>query len=229
MAPTVEPRPFPRRPTRMPDRRPLVIVGAGGLGREVAALVEAMNGAPPTWTVAGFLDDAASLQDTSVMDHPVRGRVDDFSADAASFYVIAIGDGQARHDVAGRLDDVAAQPATLVHPSVSVHRTVALGEGAILCNGAAPTVNVTVGPHVVVDQHCTIGHDCVLDPFVTLHPGARLSGAVHLKRGATVGAGAVILPEATVGARATVGAGAVVTEDLPANCTAVGVPARPVS
>ena len=104
-----------------------------------------------------------------------------------------------------------------------------LAEGTILSTGAAPTVGVTNGPHVVADQHCTVGHDCVLDAFVTLYPGAHISGSVHLKRGVTIGAGAVVLPETTVGPNATVGAGAVVTEDLPADCTAVGVPARPLS
>ncbi|MFB6247610.1 MAG: acetyltransferase [Salinibacter sp.] len=213
----------------MPDRSPLVIVGAGGLGREVAALVEALNGGTPTWDLIGFVDDADALQDTSVMNYPVHGRVDTLAKRSALSYVLAIGDGQSRRDVAGRLDDAPAQPTTLVHPSVSIHRTTTLGEGAILRNGAAPTVDVTIGPHAVVDQHCTVGHDCVLDPFATLHPGVRVSGSVHLGQGATIGAGAVILPDTTIGAHATVGAGAVVTEDLPAGRTAVGVPARPVS
>lgn len=213
----------------MPDQPPLVIVGAGGLGREVAALVEALNGTPPTWDLIGFIDDADTFQDTSVMDYPVHGRVKDLAGRSAFSYVIAIGDGQARRDIAGRLDDGPAKPATLVHPSVSIHRTTTLGQGAILCNRAAPTVDVTIGPHVVVDQHCTVGHDCVLDPFVTLHPGVRVSGSVHLRQGVTIGTGAVILPGTTIGAHATVGAGAVVTEDLPADCTAVGVPARLVS
>lgn len=213
----------------MPDPPPLVIVGAGGLGREVAALVEALNESPPTWDLIGFVDDDDALQDTSVMDYPVHGRVDDLAGKPTFSYVIAIGDGQARRDVASRLDDAPAQPATLVHPSASIHRTTTLGEGTILCNGAAPTVDVTIGPHVVVDQHCTVGHDCVLDPFVTLHPGVRVSGSVHLRQGVTLGAGAVILPGRTIGAHATVGAGAVVTEDLPADRTAVGVPARLVS
>ena len=213
----------------MPDLPSLVIVGAGGLGREVAALVEAINEDAPAWSLAGFVDDADALQDTEVMGYPVHGRVNELSRHTASSYVIAIGDGEARRNVAARLEATSGRPAILVHPSVSVHRTTTLDEGTILCTGAAPTVGVTIGPHVVVDQHCTVGHDCVLDAFVTLYPGAHISGSVRLGQGATIGAGAVVLPETTVGPNATVGAGAVVTEDLPADCTAVGVPARPLS
>lgn len=213
----------------MPDRSPLVLVGAGGFGCEVAALVEALNDHHPTWDLVGFVDDDPDLHDTSVMGYPVHGGTDWLRRQTELFYAITIGDGASRRTLADRLGSTDVQPATLVHPTVSVHRTVTLGAGAILCNRAAPTVNLQIGSHVILDQHATVGHDAVLDPFTSLRPGAHVSGSAHLKTGVTVGTGAVILPDVTVGARATVGAGAVVTEDLPARCTAVGVPARPQS
>ena len=213
----------------MPDHSPLVIVGAGGLGREVAALVEARNEQSPTWTLRGFVDDDEDLQNTSILRYPVLGPVDWLSQQEDLSFVVAIGDGTARHDIAAQLADAPIRPAPLLHPSVSVHRTTSVGSGAILCARASPTVNVQIGPHVVIDQHCTVGHDSTLTSFVTLHPGARVSGSVHLEPGVTMGAGSVVLPDTRIGAGTTVGAGAVVTEDLPADCTAVGVPARPLS
>jgi acetyltransferase-like isoleucine patch superfamily enzyme len=52
---------------------------------------------------------------------------------------------------------------------------------------------------------------------------------IVLKRGCYIGAGAIILHGITIGEEAIIGAGAVVTRDVPAHCTAVGVPARVTS
>jgi len=213
----------------MPSPHPLVIVGAGGFGREVAALVEAQNAATSSWEIRGFVDDDASLHHQSVMGYPVLGNVRWLSEKKNRSYVIAIGDGETRHNIAQLLGEASLSTATLTHPSVSIHRSTDLGAGSILCKGAAPTVNLQIGSHVVIDQACTLGHDSTLESFVTLHPGANISGNVHLETGVTVGAGAVVLPNVRIGPHTTVGAGAVVAEDLPPHCTAVGVPARPVS
>lgn len=213
----------------MSDLPSLILVGAGGFGREGAALVEAINDHRPTWNLLGFVDDDPDLHDTSVLGYPVRGDVDWLAQQTTLHFALTIGDGEVRRRIAEGLAPTALQPATLVHPSVSVHRTATVEPGALLCTEAAPTVDLRIGAHAILDQHCTVGHDTVIDPFVSLRPGAHVSGSVHLETGVTVGAGAVVLPGVTVGAHATVGAGAVVTDDLPPRCTAVGVPAHPRS
>jgi hypothetical protein len=52
---------------------------------------------------------------------------------------------------------------------------------------------------------------------------------VRIKKGARIGMSAIILPGATIGENSVIGAGAVVVDDIPPNCVAVGVPAKPIS
>lgn len=51
---------------------------------------------------------------------------------------------------------------------------------------------------------------------------------VIIKDGARIGLHCIILPGVTIGENSVIGAGAVVANDIPPNCLAVGVPAKPV-
>jgi sugar O-acyltransferase (sialic acid O-acetyltransferase NeuD family) len=206
---------------------PLVIVGAGGLGRETAVLAADVNAAAPSWDVLGFVDDDPALQGTTVLALPVLGDVDWLAQQNDLSYVLALGASGLRRRLAERLATVPLAPATLVHPTVALHPSIRLGPGTLAFRGAVLMLAVTTGRHVVIDVHCTVGHDAVLDDFTTLHPGVHLSGAVHAEAAVEFGSGAVVLPGRRIGAATVVGAGAVVSRDLPPHCTAVGVPARP--
>ena len=53
-------------------RKPLVIIGAGGLGREVAWLVADINKSNPEWDFVGFVDDG--VQGNTVEGYPILAR-----------------------------------------------------------------------------------------------------------------------------------------------------------
>jgi serine O-acetyltransferase len=83
-------------------------------------------------------------------------------------------------------------------------------------------------PHpngVVIHEDAVIGDDCMIMQQVTI--GMIGEGEVPtLGNGIYVGAGAKIIGKVKVGDGARIGANAVVTQDVPAGWTAVGVPAR---
>lgn len=102
---------------------------------------------------------------------------------------------------------------------------MSIGEGTVICAGVT-TADYSIGRHVLVNVLGTVVHDNVLGDFVTVVPGAMLSGSVTIGEGCDIGTNATLLQGVSIGEWSIVGATAMVREDLPANCTAVGVPAK---
>ncbi len=84
------------------------------------------------------------------------------------------------------------------------------------------------GMGVVIGETAVIGDDCTLYHGVTLGGTSWNKGKRHptLENGVVIGAGAKILGPITLGAGAKIGSNAVVVKDVPANATAIGIPAR---
>ena len=55
----------------------LIIIGAGGLGREVAWIVERINSISKTWDLLGFLDDTNEKQNIIINGIRVLGPISD--------------------------------------------------------------------------------------------------------------------------------------------------------
>lgn len=214
----------------VPER--LVIIGAGGFGREAADVVEALNSATrePPWELVGIVDDGLSeinaerLRSRSLA---YLGTVDDLLQRLERpHYVIGIGAPAVRKRIATRLDGRGFAAATLIHPAATLGSEVCVGAGSVICAGSRITTNVTVGRHVHVNPNCTVGHDSRLDDYVSMNPASSVSGECVVETGALIGVSATVLNQLTVGAAAVVGGGACVVRDVPGGVTVKGVPAR---
>lgn len=206
----------------------IIIVGAGGFGREVAWLIEDINYKSNQWNLLGFLDDNAELHGKSLNNIPVLGSIEWLNGKNDIYYVCAIGNPQIKENLVHKCDSYGAKAATLIHPSVIISKYNEIGDGCIICAGSIITVNIRIGNHVIINIDCTIGHDAIIEDFCTILPSVNVSGAVHLNRNCDIGTGSSIIQGIEIGECTIVGAGAVVAKDLPSNCTAVGVPAKPI-
>lgn len=207
--------------------RPLVIIGAGGFGREVVDIVDAVNAAAPTFELLGFLDDGEVRIDLlERIGVPLLGDTR-LLAGLDADHVVGIGTTDPRRRIDALASLAGRQPAVLRHPAATLGRDVELGPGVIIAAGARLTTHVTLGRHVHVNLNCTIGHDTVIRDYATLFGGVVVGGGCVIGEGATIGSGAVLLPGVRIGDGAMVGAGATVVRDVAPDGIVVGAAARP--
>lgn len=216
--------------TQRPVGRRVVIVGAGGHGRDTLDVFQACNVAVPgSWDVLGFLSEVESEHGRDVAGVPVLGDWRWFGTQERAtlpLVVCAVGDPTLRARLVARATELGLSFASVVHPAAVVPPRAIVGTGVLISAGVMITSSVRIGDHVILNLGCTVAHDAVLGEFVTLAPGVHISGHVQVGAGCDLGTGAVVLPKVEIGAGTIVGAGAVVIGDLPADVTAVGVPAR---
>lgn len=189
-----------------------VVIGAGGHGKVIIEIIEAMGGS------VGYVNDAdPSL--TAVLGYEVSTR--EPSADETA--VIAVGNNRTRKKIAERLSCAFA---AAIHPSANLSPRCVIGEGTVVMAGATINADASLGKHCIVNTNAGIDHDCVIGDYAHISPGVSLAGGVQVGEGAQVGIGASVIPGVRIGKWAVIGAGAAVIEDVPDHAVVAGVPAK---
>jgi sugar O-acyltransferase (sialic acid O-acetyltransferase NeuD family) len=214
----------------MQECKELVILGAGGFGREAAFILSEINKQSNRYEILGFIDNDPYLQGKMINNYPVVGNDTWlFNYPAPINVVICIGNSNARKKVVDKF----SEKSNIIFPNIIANDvkysgSVVMGKGCIICFSSILTVDISLGDFVLIMNNSVIGHDSFLDDFVTVYPSVTISGNVSVGKYSEIGVGAKIIQQISIGENAIIGAGAVVVKDIPANCTAVGVPAKPI-
>ncbi len=190
----------------------VVIVGAGGFGREVAWVAGRMQ---PALRVVGFCDDDPSRAAGVTVHAPYLGTVAEalqqFS-DAGFF--CAIGDNMVRRNIFVMFDNAGVAVVTVADPTAVVARGARIGAGTFIGANAVVSTGCALGRGCIVNHNVTVGHDVTAGGFVQLCPGVRVSGGCRIGAGALLGSNSCTIPGRTMGSWSTLGAGAVLLKDL---------------
>ena len=202
-------------------KKRLVIVGAGGFGREVHSWV---NTSPRWRSRAGigevvFVDDEASKLP---MRAPIVSTVRDYSPGKRDVVICAIGAPDVRRAVVEVLKSKGARMAIFVHDRAVLGDNVIVGIGTVVCPDVLVSCDVQIGEYVHINTGCSIGHDVTIGDYVTLSSTCNLTGNVAVEDDAFLATAVSVIPGKRIGAGSLVGAGSVVLKNVPAGVTVFG-------
>ncbi len=213
----------------MPQK--IVIIGAGGLARDIVDIFEALNASKPgAFEVLGYIVEAPyAVPGEIIYDRPILGDFDWLAQHIEQVKVVCgVGSSELRYRLAEKALGLGATFQSVIHPQAIYSPSSTFGQGVIIKAGSLLASRTHLGDHVVLNLGCTIGHDTSLDDFVTVAAGVNIAGYVRVKKGCHLAIGCKIIEHLEIGEWSFIGSGSVVTKNVLPGMIANGNPARSI-
>ena len=209
----------------------LIIVGAGGFGREVYSWLRdrinhCVGSEGEGFQLKGFLSNNPNDLNDFKISIGILGDPDEYVPEQDDQFVLAIGNIADRKRIVMGMKDRGARFFTLIHPTAVVADSAVLGDGVVICPFAVVSANVILGDFTMLNFYASCGHDAHIGNFCVLSPYATVNGFSILEDEVFLGTHTTVIAEKRVGFRAKVSANSVVTRDTPAHNLVVGVPGK---
>lgn len=202
----------------------IYILGAGSMARETFNVYRDLS---RLREIAGFIEENCKRESSKIYGKKVMAASVIDLLPKASIFIGAMGSPKRKRWIR-EIEQKGFGFDIVMHPSVIKGEGVKIREGCVVCPAVVLTCDIEVGKHSIINTNTTISHDCVIGNFVTIAPGVNVGGNVTINDECWIGIGATIINKVSIGRGSYIGGGAVVTQDIPENVLAVGVPAKPI-
>jgi acetyltransferase EpsM len=198
------------------DEKRLIIYGAGGHGRSLAALIWELD----RYEIVGFLDDGCPPGD-QIFGLPILGGGEDLSSLAQDGLRLAvngvggIGNLDSRLSVYKQLRRAGFHVPTVAHPTAWIEKSARLEDGCQVFPFTYIGTEASISFGCIINTSAIVSHNVALRPYVNLSPGATLAGGVIVGERALIGMRATVNLNVQVGEGALIGNGATVKADVP--------------
>jgi len=206
----------------------ILIVGAGGFGREVYGWTTNSQENYADWKLVGFIDDNLSALDGYNYDVSIVSTISDYQPKIDEYLVMALGNPKSKSKIVDLLESKGARFETFIHKTAFVGKGVKIGTGVVMCPHSTITCDASIGDFVTFNVYSGAGHDTKIASYSTLSAHVDITGFVKIGKRVIIGSHACILPGVSVGDDAVVGAGSVVVKNVKEGQTVFGNPAKAI-
>lgn len=205
----------------------IIIVGAGGFGRELLQWIKDINKVDNKWKIKGFIDDNVKAFEHFACDYKIIGKISDWQPGKDEVYACAIANPAGKERVVNLLKSRGALFVSIIHPTVTIGEFNNIGEGFVAYPHSIITVNTKIGDFVTL-LNSGIGHDAVIGDFSTISSYCDITGGVKIGRRVFLGSHVTIVPGRKIGDDAYLGAGSVVVTHVKEATKMMGNPAKKI-
>lgn len=206
----------------------LIIVGAGGMGREVYSWLSQEIKGKKDHKIKGFIDDNPHSLDGYNYPVKVIGTIADYWPNPEEKLVLSILNPAVKKRITKFLSQRGAKFYKLIHPSTILGFNVKIGKGCIISPNCILTNDIKIGDFVFINTNSTIGHDAVIGNFTSINGNVDITGNIKIGSECLFGVGAKVIPGRKIGDGVVVGAGSVVITNVGSNVSIFGNPAKKI-
>jgi len=204
----------------------LIIIGAGGMGRQVLSFAKSCNEYGNEYDIKGFLDDNPHAMEGFPGYPPVLGTVDGYQIEEDDVFFNSIGDVQNKKKCINKILDKGGEFITLIHPTAQVSPDVKIGKGCMLSSFVGVGVETTIGDFCLIQSKAIIGHDVHVGDFARIDCNVVLIAGVNVGNDVCIHTSAVVNHDVKLGDGSTVGAMSFVIKNVKPGQTVFGNPAK---
>lgn len=206
----------------------LVIIGAGGCGRELYFLAKESLGYGEEFEIKGFIDDNINALDGFEEYPPVLGTIHDYTPEEDDVFACALGNVKPKKKCVDIILSRGGKFINIIHKTATIRENSKIGKGCVICDGVFISCDVQIGDFVTIQRVGNFGHDVKIGNFCQFNSNAYMGGESEVGSMVTVHTGAIITPRIKVGDNCTVNAASVVIRNVKDGQTVFGVPAKPL-
>lgn len=210
------------------NKKPLIIYGAGGFGREIACLIKAINRKQQQWQLVGFIDDGIPkgtineygkvLGDSSLLQH-----ITEHTA-----LVISIASSKIIEKITNSITNPNIYYPNIIAPDVLFFdkKIFRMGQGNLITFGCRMSCNVNIGNFNIINGQISFGHDVSIGNYNIIMPETRISGESTIGNHNFFGVRSLVLQGIKIGNNTRIGAASVIIRSTKDGYLYYGNPAR---
>lgn len=206
----------------------LIIIGAGGYGREAFTLAKNSIGYGQEFLVKGFLDSNLKALGDMHNYPPVLDTIENYQILNNDIFICAIGDVELRKKTVNEVLQKGGVFTNLIHNSVYLGDNVNLGVGIFIAYDVVISNDTTIEDYVLINSRALIGHDCHIGQFSSIGVYSFVGGGVSIGSGCSIHSKSSVKNNLHISDGVNVGMGSVVIKNVTENSTVFGNPAKKV-